>query len=53
MTTQDDQANACRRGAKCLAIDLEVGRDSGRIHQLAGVRGDSGETVVFPGAGCA
>ena len=48
MTTQDDQANACRRGAKCLAIDLEVGRDSGRIHQLAGVRGDSGETVVFP-----
>lgn len=37
-----------RRGAKCVAIDLEVGRESGRIHQLAGVRGDSGDTVVFP-----
>jgi len=37
-----------RRGARCLSIDLEVGRGSGRIHQLAGVAGDSGDTVVFP-----
>jgi ATP-dependent DNA helicase RecQ len=37
-----------RRGASCLAIDLEVGRDSGRIHQLAGVRGDTGAKLVFP-----
>lgn len=36
------------RSAKCLAVDLEVGRDAGRIHQLAGVRGDSGDTLIFP-----
>jgi len=48
-STQDAANSASgRRGAKCLAIDLEVSRDSGRIHQLAGVRGDSGDTVVFP-----
>lgn len=49
MSAREDQVSAPgRRGAKCVAIDLEVGRESGRIHQLAGVRGDSGDTVVFP-----
>lgn len=49
MTAPNDRINASvRRGAQCLAIDLEVGRDSGRIHQLAGVRGDSDAAVVFP-----
>jgi ATP-dependent DNA helicase RecQ len=32
---------------RCLSIDLEVGRENGRIHQFAGVRGDSGEVVAF------
>lgn len=31
-----------------VSIDLEVGRDSGRIHQLAGVRGDGRASLVFP-----
>lgn len=31
-----------------ISIDLEVGRDSGRIHRLAGLRGDGGASVVFP-----
>lgn len=35
-------------GRVCLAVDLEVGRDSGRIHQLAGLRGDTGDTLAFP-----
>jgi len=36
------------RRANCLALDLEVGRDSGRIHQLAGLRGDTGDTCTYP-----
>ncbi len=44
-----DQAKASSScGAHCLAIDLEVGRDTGRIHQLAGVRGDGSDTLAFP-----
>ncbi len=31
-----------------LSIDLEVGRDSGRIHQLAGVRSDGKGSMSFP-----
>jgi ATP-dependent DNA helicase RecQ len=34
---------------RCLSIDLEVGRENGRIHQFAGVRGDSGEVVAYAG----
>lgn len=41
-------AVSTKRGANCLSIDLEVGRASGRLHQLAGVRGDSGDSCVFP-----
>ncbi len=37
-----------KSGANCLAIDLEVGRDSGRLHQLAGLRGDTGDTCTYP-----
>lgn len=49
MSEQEVPAStAGRRGAKCVAIDIEVGRESGRIHQLAGLRGDTGDTVVFP-----
>ncbi len=33
---------------QCLSIDLEVGRHSSRIHQLAALRGDSGERLTFP-----
>lgn len=31
-----------------VSIDLEVGRDSGRIHQLAGVHSDGKGTAIFP-----
>ncbi len=31
-----------------ISIDLEVGRDSGRIHQFAGVHSESHASVVFP-----
>ena len=37
-----------KNGANCLAIDLEIGRESGRIHQLAGLRADTAETLVYP-----
>ncbi len=37
-----------KNGANCLAIDLEIGRESGRIHQLAGLRADTTETLVYP-----
>ena len=33
---------------QCLSIDLEVGRKSNIIHQLAALRGDSGEQVSYP-----
>ena len=47
--TQTVQANASsRRRIKCLSIDLEVSPNTGRIDQLAGVRGDSGDTLAFP-----
>jgi len=32
---------------RCLSIDLEVGRDDGRIHRFAAVRGDTGESFHF------
>ncbi|MCW5621612.1 MAG: RecQ family ATP-dependent DNA helicase, partial [Burkholderiales bacterium] len=31
-----------------VSIDLEVGRDSRRIHQLAGVHGDGSASLIFP-----
>ena len=31
---------------RCLSIDLEVGKKDNRIHQLAAVRGDNGESFV-------
>ena len=34
---------------RCLSIDLEVGRDDGRIHRFAAVRGDTGESFHFRG----
>lgn len=33
---------------KCLSLDLEVGRQSARIHQLGALRGDTDETLSFP-----
>ena len=33
---------------KCLSIDLEISINTGRINQLAGVRGDSGGALAFP-----
>lgn len=39
----DSQAGVARR---TLSIDLEVGRDDGRIHKLAAIRGDDGRALV-------
>ena len=33
---------------QCLSIDLEVGRNSAVIHQLAALRGDTGDRLTFP-----
>jgi hypothetical protein len=32
---------------KCLSINQEVGREDGRIHCFAAVRGDTGETITY------
>ena len=32
----------------CLALDLEVGAVDGRIHRLAAVRSDSGQSISLP-----
>ncbi len=34
---------------RCFAIDLEVARDSDRIHHFAAIRGDNGEKVMYSG----
>jgi len=37
--------------SKCVAIDLEVGRESVRIHHLAAIRGDrSDKPFLYSGA---
>ena len=36
---------------RCLSVDLEVGRADDRIHAIAGVRPDTGQTVAVPGVG--
>ena len=38
------------RLSRCLSVDLEVAKKTGRIHAFAGVRADTNESVVFPGA---
>ena len=40
-----------RLSFRCLSFDLEVNKRDGRIRALAGVRADSGRTVVFPSQG--
>ena len=37
--------------ARCLSLDLEVGRADNRIHALAGVRPDTGESAAIPKIG--
>ena len=37
--------------ARCLSLDLEVGRADNRIHALAGVRPDTGQKVTIPRVG--
>ena len=36
---------------RCLSLDLEVGRADDRIHALAGVRPDTGQSVAVPKIG--
>lgn len=35
---------------RCLSLDLEVRARDGRIHAFAGVRPDTGQTLVYPAA---
>ena len=37
--------------SRCVSIDLEVARETGRIHAFAGGRPDNGRSVVFPQQG--
>ena len=37
--------------ARCLSLDLEVGKADNRIHALAGVRPDTGQKVAIPRVG--
>ena len=37
--------------SRCLSIDLEVAKKTDRIHAFAGVRLDTGQSVVFPQKG--
>lgn len=48
VTTTVSESSSPSLKPKCLSIDLEVGRQSARIHQLGAVRGDTGETLSFP-----
>ena len=32
---------------RCLSIDLEVGKTDERIHQFAGIRGDTDASVTY------
>ena len=36
---------------RCLSLDLEVGVQDRRIHKFAAVRPDTGQSLIFPGAG--
>ena len=50
--TQDASAGADARAtlaARCLSIDLEVSRESGRLFAFAAVRGDTEQSLVFRG----
>jgi hypothetical protein len=49
VSSPDDASPATRvLNPQCLSIDLEVGRNSGVIHQLAALRGDTAASRVFP-----
>ena len=46
MCSPDDAPRTLK--PQCLSIDLEVGRTSGVIHQLAALRGDTSASRAFP-----
>ena len=48
-TSPPDQEN--RLSFRCLSLDLEVGVQDRRIHKFAAVRPDTGQSLIFPGAG--
>ena len=37
------------RLSRCLSVDLEVAKKTGRIHAFAGIRPDTDASVIFPG----
>ena len=38
---------------RCLSVDLEVGREDGRIHAIGAVRADTGQRLLHSGGGLA
>ncbi len=40
-----------RRSFDCISLDFEVGVQDRRIHKFAAVRPDTGQSLIFPGAG--
>lgn len=48
LTNQDSSPDERTLKPHCLSIDLEVGRHSAVIHQLAALRGDTGDQLSFP-----
>jgi len=48
LSDPDSASEERTRKPQCLSIDLEVGRNSAVIHQLAGLRGDTGDCLIFP-----
>ena len=44
-------ARLAMRLSRCLAIDLEVSKDTEKLHAFAGIRPDTGESVVYPRPG--
>ena len=49
MTTSIEESR--RRLSRCLSVDLEVSVRDRRIRAFAGVRWDSGQSFIYPGAG--
>ncbi len=49
--TIDSPDGDSRRSFDCISLDLEVGVQDRRIHKFAAVRPETGQSLIFPGAG--
>ena len=50
-THSETPAGQAARKPKCLSLDLEIGRQDGRIHAIGAVRADTGERLTHSGGG--